>query len=207
MPLSLLTATDGWIQLSSKNHNFVMTTFYKNHLIVKQSKIEGYGVFAAKKLAMDELIEKTPILIFNYEPDKQATPNNDPLRNCYFALSDPKKKALPLGLAALYNHANEPNAGYQFDADAQTMTIKALRPIAKGEEILISYSVNWFEYRNMAVVAPSKPLSWSVICRSLVFKVGLLLAIIVSTSVLLKHKPSHHFHSDTLPYRVPYQLG
>lgn len=176
-----------------------MTTFYKNYLVVKRSKIDGYGVFAGKKIARDELIEKTHIVIFDYQPTAKGAPNNDPLRNYYFAVSDPEKKALPLGLGVLYNHANEPNASYCFDIEAQTVTIKALRPIAKGEEILISYMPQWFEYRDIPVIPPARVFCWTSFLRSNAFKASFLLAFILLTSVLLKHKPPP---KDALPHFI-----
>lgn len=179
-----------------------MTTFYKNHLIVKRSKISGFGVFAGKKLAMDELIEKTYIVISDYQPTEKGAPIDDPLHDYYFAVSDPGKKALPLGLGILYNHANDPNASYSFDLEAHTVTIRALRPIAKGEEILISYAPQWFEYRDMPVIAPARVFSWSTFCRSNAFRATALLAFIFAISVLLKHKPHLHHDSGALPYFV-----
>ena len=53
-----------------------------------------------------------------------------------------------LGYGSLYNHSEDPNAEYihQFD-DAYAFA--ALRDIADGEEITISYSDAWWETREL----------------------------------------------------------
>jgi SET domain-containing protein len=52
-----------------------------------------------------------------------------------------------LGYGSLYNHSDEPNAEYTHEAD-DAYSFMAVRDIAAGEEITISYGDEWWETRS-----------------------------------------------------------
>jgi hypothetical protein len=116
-----------------------ITTQHK--LTVKPSSIHGHGVFANINFAAGEVIERCYIIL--------TLGKDEELRNYYFKAEE--KSAVPTGFGFIYNHANEPNASYDFEKEHHFMVFTALRPIKKGEEILISYGESWFSDRNVPV--------------------------------------------------------
>jgi SET domain-containing protein len=62
----------------------------------------------------------------------------NPTLNKYFYLWTKTHVAVCLGYGLLYNHSYEPNAVYEHGV--QTMTYRALRDIAEGEEVTINYN-------------------------------------------------------------------
>lgn len=111
---------------------------------VRPSLIAGNGVFARRPIREGALIEECPVLVLRDVPEELAD---------YVVDWRPGSgaRALPLGYGALYNHADAPNAGWNTESERGLMVIGALRDIAEGEEILISYGAQWFGEREMVV--------------------------------------------------------
>lgn len=105
---------------------------------VKKSPIHGWGVFATKDIAKDEVIEICPILFL---PTKRGQIN--------YILPDytfqwPKTDSwtdfvVSLGYGSLYNHSNNANANWTHDFENKTFIFFSTQPIKKGEEIFIFY--------------------------------------------------------------------
>ncbi len=110
---------------------------YKNNIYVKKSKIQGYGVFAGKKIKKGERIEQCYFVIVQGKDKK--------LDNMYFDIK--KKNGVILGYGSIYNHQDNPNATYTFSMAKRVATFKATRDIKKDEEIFISYGDEWFSSR------------------------------------------------------------
>ncbi|MBA3662200.1 MAG: SET domain-containing protein-lysine N-methyltransferase [Gammaproteobacteria bacterium] len=112
---------------------------FQNKLLVKKSRMHGYGVFALKTIKKGELIEECYTLV-SKGGDKR-------LEDFYF---DAKGNyALLLGFGSIYNHAEEPNADYKINIKNKLTRIKAIATIRKGEEIYVSYGDEWFSSRGM----------------------------------------------------------
>jgi len=111
---------------------------YQNKIIVKKSRLHGFGVYAGKTIKKGEKIEQCYFLISRKGGDKR-------LEDYYF---DAKGRyALFLGFGSIYNHSDDPNADYTINVKRKVATFKATRTIRKGEEILISYGERWFKSR------------------------------------------------------------
>lgn len=151
----------------------------RGHIVVKPSEIHGYGVFATKKIAKGEIIEECPILMFS------AGFELPPLGNVLFTWKNDDTNALPLGYGVIYNHADVPNAVHYFDEKYDLLGFRALRTIRKNEEILISYSKNWFEQRGIKIKHPKKP---SVLSRVLKLIAAVLILLGLSLLVFLLHR-------------------
>lgn len=108
-------------------------------LCVKKSLKHGYGVFADKRLKKGEKIEECYFVI--------SRGGDVVLEDYYFDLGR-GKYALFTGFGSLYNHDDAPNAEFVINTMNHIATIKAIRPIRKGEEIYISYGDEWFSSRN-----------------------------------------------------------
>lgn len=99
----------------------------------------GRGMFATADIANGELIEVCPVLETRAGDYENLKPTS--LRNYYFIWNDePKKVVLCLGYGSLYNHSYEPNATYQKDTAAGTITFSAIKDIKADEEITVNYN-------------------------------------------------------------------
>ncbi len=111
----------------------------------------GLGVFTTEAFEVDTIIEVSPVLVFGQE--ERALLEKTKLYNYIFAWgSNEDLAAVGLGYISMYNHSYHSNCEYEMDYDAGTMTIKTVKPIAKGEELFINYngdaddeSTIWFE--------------------------------------------------------------
>ena len=110
--------------------------------LVKKSPIEGYGVFATRDIEPGEIIEECHILLREI--------GDVGFGNYYFTIEG--KSALPLGYGAIYNHADVPNAGYDFENFL--LIFRAIEFIREGEEILIYYGEKWFSMRKIKARLP-----------------------------------------------------
>lgn len=102
----------------------------------RPSPVHGHGVFASFDLRAGEQIEVCPVLIVAAE-NVEAFNTTGLDHHCYAWPGD--AVAIALGLGSLYNHSFEPNATFEIDEEAETVTISALRDIGSGEEITFNY--------------------------------------------------------------------
>lgn len=112
---------------------------FQNKLVVKRSRLHGYGVFTKKKIRKGEVIEEC-YFILSKGGDKG-------LEDFYFDVKG--KYALFTGFGIIYNHSDDPNADYTINVRKRLATIKAARTIQKGEELFVSYGSHWFKSRGL----------------------------------------------------------
>ncbi len=108
------------------------------NVFVAESPGKGRGVFAARVIHKDEIIEECPCLTFQ-EGEEAEHIDRTPLECYYFRWKD-GVNAILLGYGSLYNHSYEPNAVYRRNYDTTAMEIVALRDIPAGDEITINYN-------------------------------------------------------------------
>lgn len=118
-------------------------TLTRKNLIIKKSSIHGYGVFAAEKISPGEIIEECYAI-----PLGQAG-------LIHFRFSGGNSDVIPLGYGAIFNHANIPNAIYNYDLEHQILIFKAREEIKPGDEIFIHYGNEWFYSRDAYPLRPS----------------------------------------------------
>jgi hypothetical protein len=149
-----------------------MKPLVRANIEVKPSPIHGLGVFATAAIPANTLLEECHLLFF---PSESTL-----LRSYQFRLND-AMCVLPLGCGAIYNHADQPNASYDMDAVRNVMLVKSKRPLAKGEEIFISYGETWFSSRHLKPAQASWSYrAWQWLKCSSVPRVGLLAAILIT---------------------------
>lgn len=104
---------------------------------VAESVIHGLGVFATTDLAVGDIVEVCPVLIFT-ATDLELIDRTG-LYDFYYGWPQ-GEGALALGYGSLYNHSATPNADYEKDPPGQVVRFRALEPIAAGVEVTVDYS-------------------------------------------------------------------
>ncbi|MFM8591385.1 MAG: SET domain-containing protein-lysine N-methyltransferase [Sphingomonadales bacterium] len=107
-------------------------------LYIAPTRAKGRGVFTSEPLEAGQLIECSPVIVLNANDRKLL---DQTLLHDYIFEWDPEQKqcCMALGYVPLYNHACPSNCEYEMDYDAGQISIRTLRGIQKGEELLINY--------------------------------------------------------------------
>jgi SET domain-containing protein len=106
---------------------------------VSQTGDRGRGVFATRKIAKDEMIERAPIIVIPEQQWDLIEPTT--LRDYVFSWGDnDEHAAVALGYVSIYNHSYAPNAMYVQAPEYESIEIVALRDIEAGEEIVVNYN-------------------------------------------------------------------
>ena len=107
-------------------------------IYIAPSKIHNRGIFTSKAIQKKDIIEVCPVISI---PSKQLKHiDKTILFDYYFNWPDPKHPAcILMGYGGIYNHSFKPNAEMIADVVSQTMSVKCIRSIPEGKEILIDY--------------------------------------------------------------------
>lgn len=109
------------------------------YLVVAESGNKGRGVFTTENIKSGTVIEVSPVLELTKKERK--TVEKTKLYHYIFEWGkNLKKAALALGYVSMYNHSYDANCEYEMDYDANTMTIRTIRPVKKGQELFINYN-------------------------------------------------------------------
>lgn len=104
---------------------------------VRQSAIEGLGIFAARRFRSGERIRRVNVV----REITAASPLREDLGERHDHCSYPDGKVVLFGFPDRHiNHSCDPNAWEQFEGDESYFV--ARRDIAPGEEITCDYNVN-----------------------------------------------------------------
>jgi len=100
---------------------------------------KGRGVFTSKNIAAGTIIETSPVIDLSVKERKQI--EGTKLYHYIFEWGTSRRQAaMALGYVSMYNHSFEPNCEYEQDYEAKTMTIRTIRNVKKGEELMFSYN-------------------------------------------------------------------
>lgn len=111
------------------------------NLFISSSDKGGRGVFTSQNIPADTIIEISPVLVLTAKERKEIEKTK--LFNYIFEWGNSRKQgALALGYVSMYNHSYNSNCDYEMDYDENTMTVKTVKPIEKGEELFINYNAN-----------------------------------------------------------------
>jgi SET domain-containing protein len=122
-------------------------------ITIKRTPNRGWGVFALKNFEAGELIESAPVLTFDTKARK--TLEKTLLNHYIYPWRSVRGAALAFGYGSIYNHSFEPNADWKQNFKTKCMVYRAIRPIKKGEEILVNYNgepddktpIDWFDVK------------------------------------------------------------
>jgi len=111
-------------------------------LYLDNSFNKGRGVFSADDLAAGTVIEIAPVIVMSAE---ERVILDKTLLHDYIFLwgTDETQCCVALGYVSIYNHDYQSNAEYEMDFETNTIRIKTVRDIKKGEEIFINYNGTW----------------------------------------------------------------
>lgn len=107
---------------------------------VSKSPIHGRGVFAVRRIETGRVVDRGYVLPFT---DTEAGESS--IIDRYAFDYDGTIECLVLGVASLCNHDEQANAEVEIDEEAGTYRLVALRPIERGEELLIDYGSEYWE--------------------------------------------------------------
>jgi len=111
-------------------------------LYIDNSFNRGRGVFSLENLASDTLIEIAPVIVMSAE--ERVILDQTHLHDYIFLWgTDETQCCVALGYVSIYNHDYRSNAEYEMDFEMNTIRIKTVRDIKKGEEIFINYNGTW----------------------------------------------------------------
>src|SRR5664279_1652097 len=111
-------------------------------LYIADSVNRGRGVFSSENLTKGRIIEIAPVIVMSSE-DRVILDKT--LLHDYIFLwgTDETQCCVALGYVSIYNHDYQSNAEYEMDFEANSIRIRTVREIKKGEEIFINYNGNW----------------------------------------------------------------
>ena len=114
----------------------------KEFLYFKKTAAKGRGVFTKEKIRAKIIVEESPVIVMSSNERKLL--DKTLLHDYIFEWGDDKRKCcMALGFVPLYNHSYESNCEYFMDFEKETIQIKTVRSIEKGEELTINYNGNW----------------------------------------------------------------
>jgi len=114
----------------------------KPYLYVDITKEKGRGVFTWERIPVNTVIEIAPVIVM--EKSDREHLDKTILHDYIFEWGKQKDKCcMALGLIPIYNHSYKSNCEYFMDFDEDTITVKTVRIIEKGEELTINYNGDW----------------------------------------------------------------
>jgi uncharacterized protein len=114
----------------------------KTCLYVDTTEKMGRGVFTSKDIPADTIIEVSPVIVMSHAD--RLLLDKTLLHDYIFEWGTAKDKCcMALGLVPIYNHSYQSNCEYFMNFDEDSIFIKTVRLIKKGEELTINYNGDW----------------------------------------------------------------
>ncbi|KAL1736663.1 hypothetical protein EV714DRAFT_198278 [Schizophyllum commune] len=112
--------------------------------VIRYSPGKGRGVYAAREISSQTLLEISPVLLFDRE--EYAEHGRHTLLDHYTFVWKDGRMALALGLGSLFNHSSAPNVSYVLEPLTESIRYTTTRRILLGEELCIFYGHKlWFD--------------------------------------------------------------
>ena len=114
----------------------------KPYLCLNKTEKMGRGVFTVEKIPEGTVIEISPVIVMSN--DDRIHLDKTLLHNYIFEWGHNKNKCcMALGLIPMYNHSYKSNCEYFMDFEEETIFVKTVKAIEKGEELTINYNGDW----------------------------------------------------------------
>jgi uncharacterized protein len=112
------------------------------YLTIVDTPKRGRGVFTSELIAAGTIIEISPVIVMG--PEERVLLDQTRLHDYIFEWGEDQKQCcMAMGYVPVYNHSGLSNCEYEMDYTSETITIKAMRDIPAGEELLINYNGDW----------------------------------------------------------------
>lgn len=111
-------------------------------LFIAPTASMGRGVFTSEEIAAGRVVEVAPVIVMNREERKLL--DQTKLHDYIFEWGEDEQQCcMALGYVPVYNHSYESNCEYEMDFEQQQISIKTVRIVKAGEELLINYNGDW----------------------------------------------------------------
>ena len=111
-------------------------------IFLAPTKCMGRGVFTDEPVSAGTVVEIAPVIVMSAEERKLLDQTR--LYDYIFEWGDNKDHCIiALGYVPMYNHSYQSNCEYEMDYEHDLIHIRAVRDIAKGEELFINYNGEW----------------------------------------------------------------
>lgn len=111
-------------------------------LYIELTEKKGKGVYTADAIPEGVVIELSPVIVMKKEDRIHL--DQTLLHDYIFEWGAEKDKCcMALGFIPIYNHSYKSNCEYFMDFEEETIFVKTVRAIEKGEELTINYNGDW----------------------------------------------------------------
>jgi uncharacterized protein len=108
-------------------------------LYIDKTKKMGNGVFTSEPIKANTIVEVSPVIVMKQSERKLL--DQTLLHDYIFEWGDHKRQCcMATGYVPIYNHSYNSNCEYEMEFEKEVIRIKAVRNIAKGEELFINYN-------------------------------------------------------------------
>ncbi|MEO5890385.1 MAG: SET domain-containing protein-lysine N-methyltransferase [Ferruginibacter sp.] len=114
----------------------------KPYLFVGLTSSMGRGIFTQERIPAGLVVELSPVIVMSREDRLHL--DKTLLHDYIFEWGKNKDKCcMALGLIPIYNHSYKSNCEYFMDFEDDTIMVKTVRIIEKGDELTINYNGDW----------------------------------------------------------------
>ena len=113
----------------------------KPYLFIGSTVGKGRGIFTMERIPANTVIEISPVIVLSKEDRVHI--DKTLLHDYIFEWGKKEESCMALGVVPIYNHSYKSNCEYFMDFEDQTISIKTVRIIEKGEELTINYNGDW----------------------------------------------------------------
>ncbi len=117
--------------------------FIQPYIAIADIAGKGRGIIALQNIDRHTIVELSPAIVM--DAAARALLDQTKLHDYIFEWGegDTKLCCMAQGYVSVYNHSSLSNCEYFMDFDNETIYIKTMRPITKGEELTINYNGDW----------------------------------------------------------------
>ena len=114
----------------------------KPYLYIETTEKKGRAVFTHEAIPAGTVIEISPVIVMSGEDRTYL--DKTLLHDYIFEWGKLKDKCcMALGFIPMYNHSYKSNCEYFMDFEDDSIVIKTVKAIKKGEELTINYNGDW----------------------------------------------------------------
>jgi hypothetical protein len=112
------------------------------YLHILPSISRGKGVYTSEFIVKGTILEIAPVIVMN--ATERILLDKTLLHDYIFEWDCERASCcMALGYVPIYNHSYFSNCEYEMDFQNETIAIKSVREIKKGEELFINYNGSW----------------------------------------------------------------